>query len=221
MSKRILVLLATLLLAGCTGTLQVGIERTSTPDVAPAATIAALTADNNRLATQVASQVTPTPAPLALGRLAYVQGGDIWVKTLPSGAPLRLTTDGHNDNPRWSPSGEWLAFRKNRQVIVEQQVPCENQKLRNQPCTESTTVMQTQVWVIEANTNGTHPLYEGASVEAFAWSPTDDRLAYLAAPVGLSLINADGTGLVTVVSQAPADRASPGRRCRKASPTGC
>jgi Tol biopolymer transport system component len=211
MSKPILLLLVSLLLVGCTGTLQVGIERTSTPDVAPVATMAALLADNNRLATQVASQVTPTPAPLTMGRLAYVQGGDIWVKTLPSGVPLRLTTDGHNMDPHWSPSGEWLAFRKDRQVIVEQEVPCENQKLRNQLCMESTTVVRRQVWVIEANATSVHPLYEGASVDAFAWSPTDDRLAYLAAPVGLSIINADGTGLVTVVSQAPADRTSPGR----------
>lgn len=211
MSKLTPLLLASLLLVGCTGTLQVGIERTPTPDVAPAATIAALSAANNQLATRVASQVTPTPMPLTMGRLAYVQGGDIWVKTLPSGTPLRLTTDGYNKDPRWSPSGEWLAFRKDHQVIVEQEVPCENQKPRNQPCTESTTVLQKQVWVIEANATSAHPLYEGASVDAFAWSPVDDRLAYLAAPVGLSIINADGTGLVTVVSQAPADRTSPGR----------
>ena len=72
-------------------------------------------------------------------------------------------------------------------------------------------VLQRQVWVIEANANSAHPLYEGASVDAFAWSPADDRLAYLVTPVGLSIINADGTGLITVVSQAPADRTSPGR----------
>jgi Tol biopolymer transport system component len=198
-------------LAGCIGTLEVGIERTPTPDVAPAATLAALSADYDRLATRVASQVTPTPAPLSMGRLAYVQGGDIWVKTLPNGLPLRLTTDGRNKEPSWSPSGEWLAFRKERQVIVEQEVPCENQKLRNQLCRENVTILQRQVWVIEANASGAHPLYEGASVDAFAWSPVDDRLAYSAAPVGLSIINAEGTNLVTLVGQSLADRSGAGR----------
>ena len=221
MGQRALFLLAMLLLAGCVGTLEVGIERTPTPDLAPAATIAALSADNDRLATRVASQVTPTPAPLSLGQLAYVQGGDIWVKTLPSGTPLRLTTDGRNRDPRWSPSGDWLAFRKERQTIVEQEVPCENQKLRAQICIENVTVVQRQVWVIEINSSGAHPLYEGASVDAFAWSPIDDRLAYSAGTVGLSIINADGTGLVTLVSQAPPDRSSPGRVGRFAwSPDG-
>ena len=205
------VALLVVVMAGCTGTLEVGIERTPTPDLAPAATIAALSADNDRLATRVASQVTPTPMPLNMGRLAYVQGGDIWIKTLPSGTSLRLTTDGHNKDPHWSPSGDWLAFRKDRQIIVDQEVPCENQKLRAQICTESVTVLQRQVWVIDVNSGGTHPLYEGASVDAFAWSPVDDRLAYSTATVGLSMINADGTGLVTLVSQAPPDRSSPGR----------
>ncbi len=198
-------------LAGCTGTLEVGVERTPTPDGAPAATLAALSADYYRLATRVASQVTPTPTSINLGRLAYVQGGDIWVKTLPYGLPLRLTTDGRNKEPSWSPSGDWLAFRKERQVIVEQEVPCENLKLRNQVCRENVTVLQRQVWVIEASGSGAHPLYEGASVDTFAWSPVDDRLAYSATPVGLSLINADGTNLITLVAQAPPDRSSPGR----------
>ena len=47
-----------------------------------------------------------------MGKLAYVQGGDIWVKALPEGEPLRLTSDGSNSEPRWSLSGQWLTFRK-------------------------------------------------------------------------------------------------------------
>ena len=43
-----------------------------------------------------------------LGRLAYVQDGDIWVRSLPDGQPERLTTEGLYCCPRWSPSGEWL-----------------------------------------------------------------------------------------------------------------
>lgn len=60
---------------------------------------------------------SPAPTPSAdapsqpsLGKLAYVQDGDIWVKDLPAGEARRLTHDGSNWRPRWSPSGEWLAW---------------------------------------------------------------------------------------------------------------
>jgi hypothetical protein len=75
--------------------------------------VAALTTEKARLTTQVATLTTPTPTLVPdLGKLAYVQGGDIWGKTLPKGEPQRLTGDGCNREPRWSPSAEWLAFRK-------------------------------------------------------------------------------------------------------------
>ena len=201
--RRPLLLLAIFLLAGCSSVLEVGIERTPTPDVAPAATMTAMASEISRLATRVAAQVTPTPAPLSLGYLAYVQGGDIWVKTLPTGTPQRLTTDGHNSNPRWSPSGQWLAFRKERQVMVEQE--CDIPRLRPQLCLESVPVLKMQVWVVEADGNSMHLLSQGASIDAFAWSPADDRLAYSTANNGLSTINADGTDLVTLVPQTAGD----------------
>lgn len=59
---------------------------------------------------------TLTPTPFAedadLGWLVYVLDGDIWIKSLPDGQPQRVTYDGVDDSPRWSPSGRWLAFRK-------------------------------------------------------------------------------------------------------------
>jgi len=134
------------LLTGCGGLLEVGIERTPTPDVAPAATIDALRSENAQLTARVTAQVTPTPAPPRLGRVAYVQGGDIWIKVLPNGVRLRLTTDGRNREPLWSPSGQVLAFRKDRYVTVEQEVPCEVPRSRSTTCTESVTVLQKQVW---------------------------------------------------------------------------
>jgi Tol biopolymer transport system component/DNA-binding CsgD family transcriptional regulator len=48
----------------------------------------------------------------ALGKIAYVEDGDIWVKALPHGTARRLTQDGINSGPQWSPSGEWLSFHK-------------------------------------------------------------------------------------------------------------
>ncbi len=109
---------------------------------------------------------TPTPVslPPSLGKVAYVQGGDIWVKALPEGQPQRLTTDGQNREPRWSPSGEWLAFRKG----------------------------QEQVWVVRADGSAAHVVHDGAAITAFAWAPTQDRLAYATGDGALMVVDADG-----------------------------
>ncbi|MBC7264603.1 MAG: PD40 domain-containing protein [Chloroflexi bacterium] len=115
-----------------------------------------------------------TPMP-NLGKLAYVQGGDIWVKALPDGEPQRLTTDGRNSEPRWSPSGQWLAFRKG----------------------------DYQVWVMGADGSASHPLNEGAAVGAFAWAPTDDRLAYVVGDKELQTVDADGSAQTVLVLQSP------------------
>jgi len=120
---------------------------------------------------------TPSPTPTAnLGKVAYVQGGDIWVKALPEGEPQRLTTDGRNSEPRWSPSGEWLAFRKDEQV-----------------------------WLMRADGDDVHPLDKRGPVNTFAWSPVEDRLAYNAGSgiLRLEAINADGTNLATLVPPSP------------------
>ncbi len=61
---------------------------------------------------QLMPAAIPTPASGKLGMLAYIQGGDLWVQELPDGEAKRLTTDGRNRSPRWSPSGDWLAFYK-------------------------------------------------------------------------------------------------------------
>ena len=119
---------------------------------------------------------TPTPTP-SLGKLAYVQGGDIWVKTLPDGEPQRLTTDGRNREPRWSPSGQWLAFRKGEH----------------------------QVWLMSADGNDARSLNEDAAVGPFAWVPVSDRLAYVASGE-MRAINADGTDPATLVPQSLPDR---------------
>jgi Tol biopolymer transport system component len=119
---------------------------------------------------------TPTPT-LSLGKLAYVQGGDIWVKALPDGESQRLTTDGRNREPRWSPSGQWLAFRKGDH----------------------------QVWLISADGNDARSLNEDTVVGPFAWAPAADRLAYVANGE-MRAIDADGTDPATLVPQSLPDR---------------
>ena len=126
---------------------------------------------------------TETPSPIttpiaSLGKLAYVKGGDIWVKTLPDGEPQRVTTDARNSEPSWSPSGEWLAFRKG----------------------------DYQVWLMRGDGSAAHALNEGRTVGAFAWAPGEDRLAYVWGEEHLQATNADGTDQAVLVPQSPSER---------------
>lgn len=165
-------LLSSAALTAC-GTLEVGIERTPTPDQAATATVSALATENARLATRVATLAIPTPTPTpSLGKLAYVQGSDIWVKALPNGEPQRLTTDGRNSAPRWSPSGEWLAFHKEHQV-----------------------------WVIRTSGTDAHPLDDGTAVNDARWSPIKDRVAYVTGLGSLQVVSADGSDEKELVPQ--------------------
>ena len=72
-------------------------------------------------------------------------------KRLPDDKPLRLTSDGVNDRPLWSPSGQWLAYRKH----------------------------DAQLWLYSLAAAAAQPLDQGAPVNDYEWSPTADRLAYL------------------------------------------
>lgn len=208
MRQRILffiLLIAILLLAGCRGTFEVGVERTPTPNLQPDSIIAGLRAENTRLAELLAARVTPTIAPSNLGRIAYVQGGDIWTRALPDQKPQRLTTDGRNREPRWSPTGNWLAFRRERQSIVQRQVPCDTPRARQEMCLESMPVIQNQVWLIEENGNNPRPINRSLSVDYVAWSPVRDKLAYVTADGELQTLNADGTGLQILIASNSAD----------------
>jgi dipeptidyl aminopeptidase/acylaminoacyl peptidase len=107
-------------------------------------------------AAQPLDESTPTHIPassVSLGRVAYILGGDVWVKQLPQGQAQRLTRDGRNRRPSWSPSGEWLAFLKN---------------------TESGSGT---LWVSRAD-GGEQQALGHLPAGDFAWSPVDDRLAF-------------------------------------------
>jgi Tol biopolymer transport system component len=118
-----------------------------------------------------ATPSAPVTPGSGLGKLAYVQGGDIWVKALPDGEPLRLTSDGTSSEPRWSPSGQWLAFLKG----------------------------QDQVWLTRADGSEARPLAEEAPVTAFAWAPARDRLAFVAGGA-LVAVDADGSNRQELVA---------------------
>ncbi|MBC7233135.1 MAG: PD40 domain-containing protein [Chloroflexi bacterium] len=142
----LLSLLLSLFIA-CRGTLEVGVEKTPSP----------------RLES-------------ALGQLAYVQGGDIWVRDLrdfPYNEPRRLTTDGRNASPRWSPSGQWLSFHKEQAL-----------------------------WMMRADGSGAWSLVAPKYPIEAAWSPIEDRLAYVTAQGGLLIVKADGTAQIPLIPDA-------------------
>jgi len=107
----------------------------------------------------VRKELEPISAlPPVLGKLAYVQGGDIWVKELPDGEPQRLTGDGANSEPHWSPSGNWLTFRKGDDV-----------------------------WIVHADGTNARRV-PAALIRDCTWSPVVDRLAYISEQASLRVI---------------------------------
>jgi Tol biopolymer transport system component/DNA-binding CsgD family transcriptional regulator len=103
-----------------------------------------------------------------LGKLAYVQDGDIWTKQLPDGTPRRLTSDGHDSFPHWSHSGDWLLFRRVVQPRAE-----------------------TEVWLMRAD--GSSPRQLDVPSGNIVWSPADDRFAFIDAGGDLAIEDADGS----------------------------
>jgi Tol biopolymer transport system component len=103
-----------------------------------------------------------------LGKLAYVQNGDLWVKALPDGKPQRLTRDGQNGYPIWSPSGRWLAF------------------------THGENPRDWEGWVISSDGKTRRRIDGPTSVSAAQWSPVTDELL-LIRPAGLEIESADGS----------------------------
>ncbi len=111
-----------------------------------------------------------------LGKVAYVQDGNLWVKSLPAGPARRLTVDDSALRPKWSPSGEWLMFQRTP--------PADQDRFG--------------VWVIRADGSGERKV---VSQGLAAWAPEGDLLAFMVPDGPLSLgasvlvvERADGTG---------------------------
>ncbi len=183
-----------------------GVERTPTPDLRATATIAALADENARLSALLAARSAATPTPASAGRVAYVQGSDIWHRPLPDGRAQRLTTDGRNTEPRWSPSGYWIAYRKEAQVYSRREILCDIPTPRKELCYEWTTTTQRQLWVVDVAGNDEFQVSQTFAVDSFAWSPTRDRLALLTSEGHLVAVNPDGSGRASLFGSVEATR---------------
>ena len=122
-------------------------------------------------------QEEPEP-PSDLGKLVYVDDGDVWTLALPDGEPQRLTTDGRNHAPQWSPSGQWILFEK--------------------PVERSTA----ELWMMRNDGSNARQLDANPYQQlSYHWAPGEDRLAYLSTDFGaLTVENADGSSKVVLVS---------------------
>ncbi len=116
-----------------------------------------------------ASAVAPGP----LGKVAYIQAGDVWVKALPDGTPQRLTSQGDIALPSWSPSGEWLRYVKGSSPKFE-------------------------VWVIRSDGGSRHRI--DTPTPSALWSPADDKLTYFGRNGALVVEDADGGNRHEVVT---------------------
>jgi dipeptidyl aminopeptidase/acylaminoacyl peptidase len=140
-----------------------------TPETAAVATLEPTRAE----ATEEPDAPGLSRPPVDLGKVAYVQEGDIWLKQLPDGGLRLLADGGENRAPRWSPSGQWLAFLKDDILWVLS---------LNAP--EEAYSLQTTA---------------GGGSSGFAWSPVADRLAFTAGNE-LQLLEAANGAVSTLVS---------------------
>jgi len=155
------------------GVLDVGIERTPVPDYAATQTLTALVAQNSALTARISALATPTLR--ELGKIAYVSNGNIWIKNLPADTAWPLTSAGQNREPKWAASGNWLAYRSDRQV-----------------------------WIAAADGTNAHAINSGKPIQNFAWALRTilpDRLAYATDSGILRTESADGSSVVTLVTQ--------------------
>jgi DNA-binding CsgD family transcriptional regulator/Tol biopolymer transport system component len=102
-----------------------------------------------------------------LGKVAFIRDGNLWVKTLPDGPVMQLTSEWGASTPRWSPSGEWILYQGSPSL------PEDN-----------------GLWVVRADGSEERLLQS----EVASWSPTADVLALTLPDTTLVVENADGTG---------------------------
>ena len=119
----------------------------------------------------------PRVAPMGTlqGRLAYIDKGDLFVRESLTGTSRRLTDDGKNDSPVWSPSGRWLLFQKDRAY-----------------------------WVIRRDGSRARELLPSERAARPVWAPNEDVVAF-ADGGRIEVMGVDGSGARTLVKGGDAE----------------
>lgn len=116
----------------------------------------------NQAADTPPASSSPPPAPgrqaaAAPGRLAYLKGADVYIEE-EGKPPIRVTQDGQNIGPVWSPDGQWLLYVKRD-------------------------VTNARLWVVRPDGTDSQPVDLERAVPytwtAVSWSPSGKSLAYI------------------------------------------
>lgn len=104
--------------------------------------------------------------PALWGRIVFSRRGSLWAVQPDGGGLIRLTTEGWNTDPVFSPDGARIAYRSTHALAAEEGPP-----------------MPHDIWVMDADGANPIPLTEtgpGESVlrSAPSWSPDGTRLAF-------------------------------------------
>ncbi len=51
------------------------------------------------------------------GSIAYIQGGTLWIKSLPDGMPRMLASGNNLSGPKFSPSSQWILFENGEDLL--------------------------------------------------------------------------------------------------------
>lgn len=119
----------------------------------------------------------PTPTPVAgaaaLGEVAFIRDGNLWVKDVTGGQERQLSQSGDMAEPAWSPSGAWLSV--------------------DQLAGDNTTPSLVGIEVASGRT----VTLSSALVGSSEWSPAEDRLAYVTSD-GAVISSPDGSNPISV-----------------------
>jgi Tol biopolymer transport system component len=170
--------------------------------------------DEHRLV-PISNQVTVVveePIPTEGGKIAFVKGGDLWIMN-PDGSDQQQVTSGVRVSfrPSWSPDGTRIAFSALPDIYIVDVDGSNLVKLtqRSRDCAAgdpSWSPDGRKIVFVDYCPMGKIAVMniDGSSQATLAdggfpvWSPDGNRIAF-AAPQGLSIISADGSGITRIV----------------------
>jgi Tol biopolymer transport system component len=182
-----------------------------------------------------------TPSSLSVtGKIAFVRNGDIYVLT-GSGTVTRLTSNGGNGQPSWSPDGSKIAFVRSGEVYAMNADGTGVTRLTNNTFTDKAPAwspnggkiafvsnradQHDEIYVMNANGTGVTRLtknlpQQGCNIpcraeEAPTWSPDGSKIAFVhrANPFGrdIDIMNANGSGVTRLTNAGFATKLAWGR----------